>query len=95
MKNWVASHETWVLGYFLLVSIVAFALMGIDKRRARKGAWRIRERTLFLWAFLGGSPGAIAGMWCFRHKTRHWYFRFGLPAILLAETALGLWLWLR
>lgn len=69
------------------VNLAAFAAMGLDKRRARKGAWRVRERTLFLLALIGGSVGAIAGMWLFRHKTRHWYFALGLPAILAVQLA--------
>ena len=48
--------------------------------------------TFFVLALLGGTLGAIAGMYAFRHKTRHWYFRYGLPAILLAQIALALWL---
>lgn len=62
--------------------------MGIDKRRAVKHAWRIPEKTLFLTAILGGSAGSIIGMQFFRHKTKHWYFRYGMPAILLAQAAL-------
>ena len=63
--------------------------MWLDKRRARrKGARRIRERTLFLSALLGGSAGAIAGMRLFRHKTKHWYFVWGMPAILAAQVIL-------
>ncbi len=69
------------------VNLAAFAAMGLDKRRARNGAWRVRERTLFLLALAGGSVGAIAGMWLFRHKTRHWYFVLGLPAILALQLA--------
>ncbi len=57
--------------------------MGIDKARARKKKWRIREKTLFLIAILGGSIGSFAGMWVFRHKTRHWYFVLGMPLILI------------
>ena len=82
----------WALLWVLALSLADFALMGVDKRRAKRGAWRVKERTFFLLALLGGSPGALLGMWTFRHKTRHWYFKFGLPAILLAQTALGLWL---
>lgn len=79
-------------GYLILVNVWAFALMGADKRRAkRRGARRVRERTLFLSALLGGGPGACLGMWGFRHKTRRWYFAVGLPLIALAETAAGLW----
>lgn len=71
--------------YLVLVNLWAFALMGIDKKRAREHAWRIPERTLFLSAILGGSIGAIAGMQLFRHKTKHWYFQIGMPAILLVQ----------
>lgn len=79
----------WVLSlYVFILNIIAFSLMGIDKSRARKGAWRISEKALFLSAVLGGSLGAILGMHYFRHKTRHWYFRYGMPLILLLQLAL-------
>ena len=81
----------WVLLWVASLSLADFALMGVDKWKAKRGAWRVKERTFFLRAALGGSPGAILGMWAFRHKTRHWYFKFGLPAILLAQLALALW----
>ena len=70
--------------YLLIVNIVAFFLMGIDKKKAQIGAWRIPEKTLFLSAILGGGVGAIAGMQLFRHKTRHRSFVIGMPLILLA-----------
>lgn len=76
--------------YLLAANLVAFGLMGADKRRARRRLWRIPERVLFAAALLGGGAGAWAGMAVFRHKTRHWYFRFGLPAICAAQLAL-LW----
>lgn len=76
-----------------VINLAAFAAMGIDKRRARRGAWRIRERTLFLLALFGGSVGAIAGMWLFRHKTRHWYFVVGMPAILILQIAAAVAVW--
>ncbi len=97
-----AGSTLWVLmgsplpllaGYLLLINLWAFGLMGFDKSRARRrGARRIRERTLFLSALLGGGLGAVLGMWVFRHKTRHWYFVWGLPLILLAQIALAVWL---
>ena len=71
--------------YLAVVNLAAFALMGVDKRRAKRGAWRIPERTLFLPAILGGSPGAILGMQMFRHKTRHRQFAVGIPLILLVQ----------
>lgn len=75
--------------YLAVVNIAAFMLMGIDKRRAKRGAWRIPERTLFLPAILGGSPGAILGMQVFRHKTRHRQFTIGMPLILLRGASGG------
>ena len=78
--------------YLLAVNLWAFALMGIDKRRAKKDLWRIKERTLFLPVLLGGGVGGILGMKTFRHKTKHWYFRYGFPAILILEIAGVLWL---
>lgn len=74
--------------YLLIVNIIAFFLMGIDKRKAQTGAWRIPEKTLFLSAILGGGVGAIAGMQLFRHKTRHRSFVIGMPLILLAWVVL-------
>ena len=76
---------TW---YLICINLAAFALMGLDKRRARHRQWRIPEKLLFLAALLGGSVGAWAGMYVFRHKTRHWYFVVGMPVILLAQLLL-------
>ena len=73
--------------YLLLVNLAAFLTFGADKRRAKRGRWRVPEKTLFALALLGGSVGAICGMKTFRHKTKHWYFRYGIPAILLAQLA--------
>ena len=78
--------------YLAAINLAAFLTFGADKRRAKRNAWRVPERTLFLLALLGGSLGAVLGMRAFRHKTRHWYFRYGLPAILLAQLALAWWL---
>ena len=78
-------------GYLILVNLIAFALYGIDKRRAKQGAWRISEYTLLLVALLGGSLGALLGMRYFRHKTRHRKFRYGVPLILLLQLGLGLY----
>lgn len=74
--------------YMLAVNIFGFALMGIDKARAKKRGFRIPEATLFVVAVIGGSIGSIIGMFIFRHKTRKWYFIYGMPVILLLQIAL-------
>ena len=79
---------TFLIIYFVIINIVGFAIMGIDKRKAMKRAFRIPEATLFIVALIGGSVGSILGMQVFRHKTRHWYFVFGMPAILVIQIAL-------
>ena len=75
--------------WLLVWNFVAFALMGVDKAKARQGRWRIPEKTLFLSAILGGSVGAMLGMSLFRHKTQHRSFRLGMP-LILALQVLGL-----
>lgn len=78
----------YLLLYLLLINAVSFLLMLVDKQKARKNRWRIPESTLMLTAALGGSIGALAGMYCFRHKTRHLKFTLGIPAILAAQLLL-------
>ena len=70
------------------MSLLAFCLMGIDKKRARQGKWRISEKTLMTAAALFGAPGALAGMYVFRHKTKHVKFRIGLPVMLAVQLVL-------
>lgn len=77
--------------YLAVINVAAFLFMMFDKIRAKKETWRIRERTLFLLAILGGSIGSLAGMYLFRHKTKHWYFVVGMPLILIAQIALVIW----
>lgn len=74
--------------YLVIVNVIDFILMGADKRKAVRGAWRIPEATLFLFALIGGSLGGILGMHFFHHKTKHWYFKWGMPAILAAHLVL-------
>ena len=71
--------------YVIVMNIISFSIMGIDKYKAKKQAWRVPESTLFILAIIGGSFGSITGMYAFRHKTRHWYFVYGLPAILIVQ----------
>lgn len=81
-----------LIGYPIVINILAFSLMGTDKTNARQNKRRIPEAALFLSALLGGSLGAVVGMHFFRHKTKHWYFVVGMPLILLLQLAAVLWL---
>lgn len=80
-----------ILLILLAANLLAFILMGADKRRARKGTRRIPEKTLFLAAFFGGI-GGTAGMFLFHHKTKHWYFRIGFPVLAAVQVIALLWL---
>ena len=71
--------------YLSLINVTGFFLMGVDKNRAKRGAWRISEKTLFGCALLGGSMGTTIGMHVFHHKTKHWYFKYGMPLILMIQ----------
>lgn len=82
---------------YLLLGLLAVNLFGVwicwtDKRRARRKKWRVPEKTFFITALLGGGPGVWAGMYLFRHKTKHWYFVVFIPLITLAEYGLAVWL---
>lgn len=78
--------------YLIMINFAGFFAMGIDKRKARKHKWRIRESAFFIIALLLGSAGTWIGMYVFRHKTKHWYFVLGMPAILAAQIAVAVWL---
>ena len=84
--------KTILLAVLLLVNLLAFALYGIDKLKAKKAAWRIPETALQLVAFLGGSAGALLGMEVFRHKTKHAKFKVLVPLFLILHIALGVYI---
>ena len=86
---------TYLLWYLAAVNLVTFTVYGVDKAKARRGAWRVPEKTLFLLPLLGGSVGALLGMLVFRHKPKHWYFVWGIPLILLAQIALAVWVYFK
>ena len=75
----------FLIAYLLIMNVIGFAIMNIDKKRAIRGAWRISEASLFLTAFLGGALGCTLGMRYFHHKTKHWYFKYGMPAIFAVQ----------
>lgn len=74
-----------ILLFMGFMSIIGFVLMGLDKAKAKKGAWRIPEKTLLGTALLGGGAGIWLGMEIFHHKTKHWYFKYGVPVICILE----------
>ena len=76
-----------IIAILFVMNLLAFALMGIDKAKAKAGAWRIPEKTLFLVTALFGGLGGTLGMNVFRHKTKHWYFKFGFPVLLVIQLA--------
>jgi len=84
-----------ILLYLLIINAIGFALMLVDKHKARKNLWRIPEATLMTAAALGGSIGCLIGMYTVRHKTRHLKFTLGIPLILAAQVALALFLLLK
>lgn len=82
---------TIALTLLVLVNAAAYILMAVDKRRAKKGQWRIPEKTLFLVTGLFGGLGGTLGMFMLHHKTKHWYFRLGFPLLLIIQVALLIW----
>jgi len=78
-----------LIGYLCIINIIGFCSMGVDKKKAEKGEWRIKEKSLFTIAAVGGSFGSIAGMQVFRHKTKHKSFVWGMPAIFLIQLILA------
>lgn len=80
--------KTLLITYVLVMNLIAFFTMGIDKRKAVKHAYRIPEATLFTLSAMGGSIGSLLGMYYFHHKTRKIYFRIGMPAILIIHILL-------
>lgn len=82
---------TIALTLLVLVNAAAYILMAVDKHRAKKGQWRIPEKTLFLVTGLFGGLGGTLGMFMLHHKTKHWYFRLGFPLLLIIQVALLIW----
>lgn len=82
-----------ILYYLITMNVLGFLFMGLDKWKAKNRAWRIPEATLLLIAALGGAVGSMIGMHLFHHKTRHWYFLYGIPVMLVIHILLGLFVW--
>ncbi len=77
--------------YFIIINLIGFFIMWLDKRKAKKGAWRIPEKTLFIITALGGGIGTIAGMYTFHHKTKKIQFVIGFPLITILEVITIIW----
>ncbi|MCD7729894.1 MAG: DUF1294 domain-containing protein [Oscillospiraceae bacterium] len=77
-----------IIAYFIIINIIGWVLPYLDKRRAQKGKWRIREKTLFIVSALGGSVAMLASMKKYRHKTRHKRFMVGIPCIIFLQILL-------
>ncbi len=84
-----------IIIYILIINIIAFFAMWIDKKKAKRGSWRIKEATLFTLVLLGGGVGGIAGMYIFRHKTKKLKFTIGFPAILIIEIGLIIYYYIK
>ena len=85
---------TVVVVIFIIWNVITASLMLLDKRRARTGAWRIRERNFFLFAICFGAAGIWAGMYLFRHKTKHKWFVYGIPVVVGCQVGGMIWvLW--
>ena len=84
---------TYLIIYLIVINLISFFAMYVDKRKAKYGRWRIPEQTLFILALIGGSIGAIAGMYTFRHKTKKLRFSIGFPVILILQIILIFSVW--
>ncbi len=81
--------------YVAVMSLITFAVFGLDKYKAKADKWRTPEKTLFILAILGGGIGAFLGMQIFRHKTQHKQFVIGIPLIMILQLILIAWLWIK
>ncbi len=79
--------------YLITVNLIAMIIWCLDKHYAKTGHRRISEKALFLWALAGGSLGSLCAMHMVRHKTRHWYFRIGIPLLIVIQAALLIWIY--
>lgn len=88
---------TWqnIVTYFIVINLFGFFIMWLDKRKAKKGAWRIPEKTLFIITAIGGGIGTTAGMFVFHHKTQKIQFLIGFPFITILEIVTILYFWLK
>ena len=80
-----------IILYVLIINLIGFLIMGLDKFKAKKGFWRTPEKTIFTITLLGGGIGTVTGMYLFRHKTKKMKFTIGLPTIQISEIVLNIY----
>ncbi len=88
-NNWIL----FIIAYMAMINLYGFISCGMDKKKAQKGEWRIPEKRFFITTVLGGGIGVLAGMYKFRHKTKHRSFTLGIPAIIIAQCILLYLIW--
>lgn len=84
----MSTYQIVITCVFAVMTVLGFVVMGIDKAKAKKGKWRIKEAALFTFAILFGGVGTTLGMYVFRHKTKHWYFAVFFPILALVDISL-------
>lgn len=84
-----------IIAYVTIINLITFILFGNDKRRSKKGGWRIPEKTLLGLCVIGGSVGGLLGMRVFHHKTKHLQFSLGIPIILILQVGIIVFLLIR
>ena len=92
VKEFIIQNISNILIYLLVINLIGFFSMAIDKFKAKNQMWRTKEQTLFIIAMIGGSIGSIAGMYTFRHKTKHPNFTIGMPVILITQIVLVIYM---
>mgnify|MGYP003419824150 CR=1 FL=1 len=90
IRNEKVNYLYVIVIYLSILNLVGLLVMWLDKAKAQGNAWRIPEKSLFLISLIGGSIGTWAGMYIFRHKTKHWYFVAGLPVIFFIQLAIAI-----
>lgn len=82
----------YIIYYLIFINIIAFIIVFIDKQKAKKNRYRISEKSLFIMSIIGGSAGAYVSMLIFSHKTKKWYFKLGIPFIIIVQILLAYYL---
>ena len=90
----MSTIEKIIIGYVIVINVITLMMYGIDKWKAKHSKWRIPEATLLIMAAVGGSIGAWTGIKLFHHKTLHKKFKYGVPAILILQLAIIVFIYL-